>query len=206
VRDNYYVSEGIPGAQSLDVYVRDVLPALAPRERSRRRREIINALARLVALAHTSGIDHNDLHTGNVLIRWPQDDHEAPLPQLYLIDLPGIRLTGPLNWRRSRDSLAMLGGSCLFRVSRIDRWRFWRMYVSERREALAVFPDHASQEIWRCMQAHAERVVAARDKRCLRNNRDFQRITTTAAVAWRMRSRSFQPMSCKPLPPILAGC
>jgi tRNA A-37 threonylcarbamoyl transferase component Bud32 len=185
IRDNYYVCEGIPQAQSLDDYVRDVLPSLPAAERSIRRRQIITSLARLAAAAHASGIDHNDFHTGNILIRAASPD--VPL-ELYLIDLPGIRLSGPLDWPRSRDSLAMLGGAWLERLSRADRWRFWRTYLAERWDAS--FPSGASAEILQRTQAHAHRVAAARDKRCLRSNRDFQRLQTPGVVAHALKEFS----------------
>lgn len=184
VRDNYYVCEGIPNSQSLDDYVGLELPLLSATIRSRQQRQMIVSLARLMAAAHEAGIDHNDLHTGNILIRWPQSDAE---PELYLIDLPGIRVGSPLNWPRSRDSLAMLGGGWLMRLSRADRWRFWSTYLAQRGDWLVVESAAASEAVMTGMRRHARRVAAARDKRSLKNNRDFRRIRRRGAVAFAVR-------------------
>lgn len=184
VRDNYYVCEGIPESQSLDDYVRQELPLLASIQRARRQRQMIVALARLMAAAHAAGIDHNDLHTGNILIRWPRQCTE---PELYLIDLPGIRVGSSLNWPRSRDSLAMLGGGWLMRLSRTDRWRFWNTYLKLRGDSLVVQSAAASEAVLKGMRRHARRVAAMRDKRSLKNNRDFQRIRRCGGAAFAVR-------------------
>jgi tRNA A-37 threonylcarbamoyl transferase component Bud32 len=183
VWDNFYICEGILDARSLDDYARDVLPGFDARRQARQRREIIKAVAQLVAAAHTAGVDHNDLHTGNILIRWPAEmAATGSPPQLYLIDLPGIRLGGPLNWRRSRNSLAMLGGGWFLRLSRSELWRFWSTYLARRPEIRNTLPDNAIGQILRQMREHALRVLASRDKRSLRTNRHFQRLTTAAAT------------------------
>lgn len=199
VRDNYYVSEGIVGAASLDDYLRS-----EPRLTTRRRRQIITAVAGLAAEAHAQGIDHNDFHTGNLLIRWSADQPESP-PALYLIDLPGVRFRRSLNWRRSRDSLAMLGGGWLLQLSRTDRWRFWQSYLAARPHASQSFPSDAAAQILARMWRHARAIAAMRDKRPLRSNRDFRRVRSDDARAHgviELKPEHLQALAADPAAPL----
>ena len=81
VRDSVLVTEAIVPSTSLAAYLDDLLPRLDPPEAARRRRALIIALARLCACAHAAGVDHNDLHIGNVLVG--HGDWERPASQLH---------------------------------------------------------------------------------------------------------------------------
>ncbi|MGC3971980.1 MAG: lipopolysaccharide kinase InaA family protein [Pirellulales bacterium] len=143
-KESFLVTEAVPAACSLDEYVDDLLPKLPARRRVFARRRLIDAVVRLCAAAHEGGVFHDDLHGGNILVRQAArvpgtaasetltatDDDASP--QLFLVDLPGIQLTGPLDEARSRDSLAMICAGFADRMSDTDRLRFWRAYVAAR--------------------------------------------------------------------------
>ena len=98
-----------------------MLPGLPADEQHRLRRKLVRAPARLCAAAHEAGVFHDDFHGGNVLVRLDTCHGQAGdprLPELYLVDLPGIRFSGPLNWRRSLQSLTMLSSDWGDKVSR----------------------------------------------------------------------------------------
>jgi tRNA A-37 threonylcarbamoyl transferase component Bud32 len=100
--------------------------ALTPQQR----RRLAQCLGVWVAHLHNQGVNHPDLHPGNVLIEWtdPQAD-----PRFLLIDLHDVRFASrPLSWSESRDNLVLLNRWFQLRASRTDRLRFWRAYSQHR--------------------------------------------------------------------------
>jgi tRNA A-37 threonylcarbamoyl transferase component Bud32 len=174
VYENYLVTEAVAQACSLDEFVDERLAGLPPPARRALRRKLLAGLARLCAAAHEAGVFHNDLHTGNVLVRL--DSGEGPgddRPQLYLIDLPGVRLSGPLGWRRSRESLVMLAAASIGRLTWREAWRFWRTYLAERPRLAVRDRRLAAADLMRRAAVRARRIAGGRDRRALRTNRDF---------------------------------
>jgi tRNA A-37 threonylcarbamoyl transferase component Bud32 len=185
LRESYLVTEAIPNACSLDEYAAAVLPNLPRVERFRRRKALVEAAARLCAGAHAAGVFHDDLHGGNILLRLGEGESPDAPPQLYLADLPGVRLSGPLDARATRDSLAMLCAGFLSRTSGADRLRFWRAYVRARRDL--VMGDDEAAAIRRAAVDHARRIVRRRDKRAWTDNRDFYRLDDADGTAHAVR-------------------
>ncbi|HUT89689.1 MAG TPA: lipopolysaccharide kinase InaA family protein [Thermoguttaceae bacterium] len=187
VRDNYLVTEAIEPACSLERYVAEELPRLAPDGQARMRRRLIEGVARFVAAIHEAGIVHDDFHVGNVLVRLdtppPGHSPDGELPELYLIDVPGVRFSGPLKWRASRASLIMFGSGWWERTSQSERLRFWRTYLAER-PSLKV-SDHrtAIKQLARGSRAYCRHVARRRDKRALRTNRDYVALHAPHGVA-----------------------
>src|SRR4029079_19467853 len=135
--DSYLVTEAVPQACSLDEFLACREPHVPPAERVRLRCRVIAGSGRLCARAHDAGVYHDDLHGGNILVRLDTCSidgaaESTAVPELLLVDLPGVQLSGPLDARRPRDSLAMLCAGFLRRISETDRLRFWRAYLAER--------------------------------------------------------------------------
>lgn len=195
--ESYFVSREIEGGRPLDALLFAEIADLPSRVQSRWRRVVTIRLAEFCAAMHAAGVWQNDLHLGNILVRTlthecAENSGGQVDVELFLIDLPGVKFSPPLGWRRSRDSLAMLLAGLRERTSRSERRRFWRSYLAARPNLVlppSTGHDLASAErdidaaAWR----HAHRVVSSRDKRALRSNRDFQRMTiagrTVHAVA-----------------------
>lgn len=194
VLDNYFVTEALDGAIPLDECLQEYLPRFAPRQRAVLRHRLTYAVAQLCARLHSHGVVQDDLHAGNLLVVWEQrpDEYQAnhasrsaaqragntalPWPRLHLIDLPGVRFSRPLSWRSSRDNLVMLQAGMAGVTSRTDRWRFWRAYLAERTDLRLPCPRQAAAEVAAEAVAFACRNMRGRDRRSLRNNRDFQRL------------------------------
>lgn len=176
VRDNFFVTEALAGSCPLDRYTNELLPRAERAQQTCLRRKLVVALARLCAAAHRRGIWHDDFHLGNVLVR-PETCHghagDRRLPELHLVDLPGVRLSGPLNWRRTRQSLVVLAAAGFGRASRTDLWRFWRTYVSNRPELRLADARAAALQIGGGIADQLHRIARSRDKRSMRTNRDF---------------------------------
>ncbi len=177
VRDHYLVTEAIQPASTLEQYLLDQLPRLAPDAQRTMRRKILASLARFVAAIHQAGIFHNDFHVGNVLVRLDTLELDAARadrpPELHLIDVPGVRFSGPLKWPASRRSLVMLNAAWRERTRRSDRLRFWRIYLAERPELELPEERAAVAQLERASRDYSRRVARRRDKRALRTNRDF---------------------------------
>lgn len=177
VYDSFLLTRAIDGACSLDEYVRTVLPRRDDRSAARVRRRLAASLAHLCASAHRQGIDHDDLHAGNVLVRFDPNalagDDQAP--ELYLIDLPGVRLSRPLSRRQTLASLTKLGAACAGFAAPRDALRFWKAYLAERPDVEWGDSRMAARKIAEAIPAGRRRVARRRDKRSLRSNRDFYR-------------------------------
>ena len=184
VGDNFLITEGIPHAVSLQTYVAHWLPQLPPDQQRRLRWKLTRAMARICAAAHEAGVFHDDFHGGNVLVRVDTcsgDADDPSLPELFLVDLPGIRFSGPLNWSRSRQSLIMLNSDWSEKVSLVERWRFWRTYLAQRQGWKLADPRRAAGEIAWLTRDYACRIQRGRAKRALHTNRDFYMLETPQA-------------------------
>ncbi|MFH1268972.1 MAG: lipopolysaccharide kinase InaA family protein, partial [Planctomycetota bacterium] len=146
---------------------------------------------------------HNDFHVDNVLVQpggmaslaSPWAGKNMPTlcegmppssptsPELYLIDVPGVRFSGPLKWSASRASLIMLSAGWWERTSRSQRLRFWQTYLSERQDLELPEPRLALDEIERGAREYCRRVARSRDKRALRTNRDYVALRQPNGVA-----------------------
>lgn len=187
VRDNFLVTAAIPDAVSLTTFVTERLGALPTDMRELWLRLLACRLAELCAACHRAGVYHNDLHGGNILVRANVggdladcDPTEAGL-ELYLVDLPGVQLSGPLNWTRSRQSLVMLESQWRGRVSDRLHWRFWRAYLLARADLQLDRRAAALEIVERCSEYTCS-VARRRDKRSLATNGDFYRLATPTCI------------------------
>lgn len=191
VSDSYFVSQTLPGVCSLEQYAIERLPGLAPAELGRVRRRIIEGLARFAARVHLAGIYHNDFHAGNVLLRLDDIKSDGPRPAdhsaFYLIDLPGVRFSGPLGWAAARKNLIVLNSAWWDRTSNTERWRFWRTYLAQRPDLDAPLDRTAVKRLDVRSRAYSRGKHRRRDKRALRNNRDYLAIRHADARAHSVR-------------------
>lgn len=183
--DGYLVTEAIWPACSFEEYLQNVLPAIAPRRRVRLRHALARALARLAAAAHRAGVDHRDLHAGNILVRLSQpESDDGSAPELHLIDLPSVRLSAALNLRRSVQALTMMGSAWSTWASRTDMWRFWLEYARHRPDFDFSQQRATARNIAGRIPARRRRVARGRDRRAARVNRDFYQHRTPRTAAW----------------------
>jgi len=120
------VCTAIPGARTLADLITDV--EAVPGSRT----TLANALGELIARAHVAGLDHADLHAGNVLV----DDEGRP----YLIDFTHARLRENVSPAVLRRDLTNLAADARERVPlRLRRrvfTRWWRALTDRERAAL----------------------------------------------------------------------
>lgn len=185
IAESYLLSEAVPDAATLTDYLDRDLPRLEPAARRIARARLLVAVARLLAAAHEAGAWHDDLHGGNLLVaRGSIESQRGPAapPRVVLVDVPGVQWMGPLDWARSRASLAMLGAAWRDALAPEDRRRFWGAYRRARPSLPPLDPLRVDRELRAAMDAHARAILAGRDKRALATNRDFCRV---AEAGWR---------------------
>jgi tRNA A-37 threonylcarbamoyl transferase component Bud32 len=179
---NYLVTRTIPDAWPLDTFLGSILPTLQVSRHARLRQRVASALGRFLALLHDAGVEHRDLHPGNLLVRFDEKDR----PTLWLIDLLAARLGPPLAKAASHDNLVIVNRWFILRSSRGDRLRFWEAYRQARPQVREWSADDADG---RRYSRHIERATLRsnlafwriRDRRCLGTNRYFRRVHAAAA-------------------------
>jgi len=176
-----------PGADQLDKLLIEDAPECGPCLRTRsspeQRRTLIAALAQLIARAHRVGVDHGDLHAGNVLVRIGPNG-----PELLLIDLLACRLSsGPLSRRRCWQNLLCLGVSVLKYTTPFERYAFLREYLRHWPEWGAE-PRAVARKLEAALWEAARRAWWKRDEQCVRENRRFYFMWEKNALTFAVRA------------------
>lgn len=183
VWDHFLITEAVTGTMSLAGLAERLA---APDERGGRLSlagRLAVGLARLCAACHRAGVVHDDLHSGNVLVRCDDLEDEHTVPELLLVDVPNLRWRSPLDWPASRASLVMVCADWWERAAPVLRWRFWRAYRRARPELPLADAKVAAGQIITRARDYACGVMLGRDKRCWRNNRDYHALATPRARA-----------------------
>jgi tRNA A-37 threonylcarbamoyl transferase component Bud32 len=190
--ESWLVTLGLENVQPLNQFIEQTLPKLPCGDRQQVRLALTDGLGKLMAKLHEAGVRHPDLHAGNILVCRDQDRLG-----LFLIDLHGVRLGGPLDWPASRDNLVMLNRWFVQRSSRADRQRFWRIYCSARSqkrarcwaagEAAGGYERDRALELEKATWASCLAFWRNRGRRCLGANRYFYRLRHHQHCAWAVR-------------------
>ncbi len=175
-QEGYLLTEKAPNAAELPHYVAG-LSRLPPDERRTALQGLIGQAARLLASLHERQLSHRDLKGANLLVNavpWfvsargavecGAATDEAPRPQIWFIDLVGVRRHGRLTEARRAQNLARLcasfhGRSC---ITRSDMLRFLRAYLGF---------GGADARSWKTWHNAVAQAVQAKIRRNLRNGR-----------------------------------
>ena len=142
--------------------------------------QLLGKVAALVRKAHDLGLYVRDLHTENILVRLSAAGVEA-----YVVDLQGRSKGRSLSLRERWKNLAQLHGGST-EASRTDGLRFLRCYLSH-----PTLLDCSLRPVIRELVSkglrHRHVVWQRRQKRCVRENRDFVRVKTAAFFGFARR-------------------
>ncbi|HQA44721.1 MAG TPA: lipopolysaccharide kinase InaA family protein [Phycisphaerae bacterium] len=117
----------------------------APNAR-RLRNEVIDATARLIASAHENGLEHTDLHAGNVLI---ESSGQTPCRALF-VDLINIRTNRTVDEQSMLRNLAQFNqwfrthATVMDRVRFLSRYLEWRHVIGKAKSAAGSRSDASS--------------------------------------------------------------
>jgi tRNA A-37 threonylcarbamoyl transferase component Bud32 len=136
---------------------------------------LADELGRFLARLHATGVNHEDLHPGNLLV-----NVSANCIQFSLLDLHAVQLGPPCTWPERRDNLIVFNRYFMLRASRSERQRFWQSYAAASGAAINLPVDQAGRQIERLTLDSNRRFWAARDRRCLVSNRYYRRAAGNA--------------------------
>jgi tRNA A-37 threonylcarbamoyl transferase component Bud32 len=120
---SYLISEGVPSPLPLDLFIRDVLPAMSAPERQNQRRELIQNLADYTCRMHEHRFVHYDYFWRNILLSGKSFAH------FYLIDSHKGRCWKSSGELRGRaKDLATLDSPAHRYFRRSERLRFFLAY------------------------------------------------------------------------------
>lgn len=168
LRESYFVSKRIVACETLHDLVKRESGKTHPPSFAARKREFILRLARLIALIHQKGIDHRDLHAGNILIESNGDLN------FYLLDLDRAKIHARLSRRRRMVALSQFAMFFALYVSRADRLRFFKEYYRQDPTPWSGYQEWA-RRIELKTQKMTNRLYRRRDKGCLEESKHFRR-------------------------------
>lgn len=168
LRESFFVSKRIVACEPLHTLVMREAEKAHPPSYPAKKREFIRQLARLIALIHAKGIDHKDLHAGNILVENNGDT------RFYLLDLDRAKIHTPLSRRKRVAALSQFAMFFTLFVSRADRLRFFKEYYRQDPMPWSGYQEWA-RRIESKTQAKTNGLYRRRDKSCLRENKHFCR-------------------------------
>lgn len=192
--DSFLLTRALDNTSTLSLFLEQELPTFTPLRQTRLRQRLARTLGTLLARLHQSGIVHNDLHAGNLLLRLDADDN----PELFLIDLHAVSLRRSLSWGARRANLIMLNRWFILRSNRADRMRAWQAY------AAAWNTPNCRELGWELERATWLSNLTFwrhRDRRCRQNNRYYYRCASGTGRGYAVRDlnrTTFQELLADP--------
>jgi tRNA A-37 threonylcarbamoyl transferase component Bud32 len=182
--ESILITRSLENTQEFHLFAVNILARLPAARQARLRQHLARELGGLVARMHDAGTLHNDLHPANILVRLEENDRLS----LFLVDLSAVRLGTALSWKESRQNLVILNRWFVLRASRSDRYRFWKSYCDQRQLSRLDDRSGARQERNRADEVECHTLTSnlsfwkRRDRRCLRNNRYYRRVSSPGVV------------------------
>jgi len=163
-RESFLVTEAVHDgiAVSACLFGRDRLPAF-------KRHQVVRAAALVIRRMHEAGIFHKDLHLDNLIASSIHDS-----PTVHLIDFQRVAFYRSLKPHLRTLNLAMLDGGCI-EATRTDRLRFLKSYLANSSTCACGWRALAAR-LETIGKRHRRRIWRSRRKRCLAENRDFNKI------------------------------
>ncbi len=179
----WLITATVPDAVPLLSFMEVTLPEMDSRTAVRIRLRLARTIGTFLARLHAAGVIHQDLHPGNLLCRIGPGGE----PLLWLIDLHAVALGPPCSWETRRSNLAVFNRYFQMRASRADRLRFWHAYCATAGDEIAPPTKIAAVELERLTEQSNLRFWQARDARCLRSNRYYQRVSSPGVRGFAVR-------------------
>jgi tRNA A-37 threonylcarbamoyl transferase component Bud32 len=182
-RASWLITATAADAVPLLGYLESTLPRLTRTTQIETRQRLARTTGVFLARLHAAGVLHNDLHPGNLLL----DFDENGSPRLWLIDLHAVALGQPCSWSQRRANLVVFNRFFHLRASRSDRARFWRSYIALSGTVIPAPAEAVARELETETDRSNQRFWRARDARCLRSNRYYSRLRSSAGRGYALR-------------------
>ncbi|MFN0059641.1 MAG: lipopolysaccharide kinase InaA family protein [Planctomycetota bacterium] len=150
------------------------------------RRAVLAALGREVARLHAAGVDHTDLHAGNLLVAAPAPSGTGP--RIWILDLHATYIGVALPAARRLANLARLSHSLIGSTDLSERLAMVAAYLSEPSVGNTL---GEAAHVLDLLESRAERIesirLASRSKRCWQNSSDFHHLRRGSLRIWHRR-------------------
>ena len=149
----------------------------------RERRALVRKLGKIVRAMHDSGLDHRDLHAGNVLVR----RNEGGEPNIWFIDCHRARTVRRMSLRGRAEGLGSLVAGVGGITTLAERCRLVRSYLGSER----AWPRSQERKFARMLAGRVEGLRKAhrrsRTNKCLKDGSSFARERIKGGVVYRRR-------------------
>ncbi|MFQ5964745.1 MAG: lipopolysaccharide kinase InaA family protein [Candidatus Scalinduaceae bacterium] len=163
------ISNGKPLIEFCEANFKDMLSGKKIIEK----KKLLNNLAKFIRNIHVKGFFHNDLHAGNLLIKF-HNNH--PIQEqsytFYLMDLHHVRIFNKLSKRKKLYNLAQIFNSLSSTLTKSDRLEFVKSYGID-----ALSNNNNEQDLTNQIESISSRIrnihYRSRLKRCLKESSNF---------------------------------
>jgi tRNA A-37 threonylcarbamoyl transferase component Bud32 len=169
------VTKTVPRSEPLMEYCQTTFNGILSGEKLAEKKKLLNDLAGFVRNIHEKGFFHNDLHAGNILIKF-NNDYFSPVKDytLYLMDLHHVKILKQLSKRKRLHNLAQLFNSLSSILTKSDKSGFVKSYGIN---ALDNIKDE--QELSDQIESKSSRIrnihYRSRLKRCMKESSTFSK-------------------------------
>ena len=168
LKDSCLITEEIPAAQPLHLYLSEQLGSSGTKKDSLKTEAALAQLAKKVACLHSKDVYYRDLHSGNILCQQNSLDGL----NLFFVDTDKVRFLSKMTPRKRIRDLASLKNSLSFRTE--SAWvQFLKLYLNEA-PAIPFHWEKFFREIDRTARAFRDRHIKSRNKRCLKKTTSFE--------------------------------
>ncbi len=169
------VTKTVPRSEPLMEYCQTTFNGILSGEKLAEKKKLLNDLAGFVRNIHEKGFFHNDLHAGNILIKF-NNDYFSPVKDytLYLMDLHHVKILKQLSKRKRLHNLAQLFNSLSSILTRSDKSGFVKSYGIN-----ALDNVKNEQELINQIESESSRIrnihYRSRLKRCMKESSTFSK-------------------------------
>ncbi|MCK4535453.1 MAG: hypothetical protein KAT93_00485 [Desulfuromonadales bacterium] len=181
------ITKEVPRAQRLYDLVFQVYPSLAASEK----RRFIELFAKYLRALHIHGVQHFDLHMGNILVQG-----DLTNPRFFLLDTDRVRLRRvALKSRQRAKNLGLLLTNFQKLTTRSERFRFLKHYSLDMTE-----PFHLAPLIERYSLQISRKTWRKKAQCSLGHGRDFRCLQMSGVKVWEHMTESGQKLVKEMLP------
>lgn len=169
------ITKAVSRSEPLMEFCQTTFSGILSGEKLFEKKKLLNELAGFIRKIHEKGFFHNDLHAGNILIKF-NNDYFSPVKDysFYLMDLHRVKILKGLSSRKRLHNLAQIFNSLSSILTKSDRLSFVKSYGIN---ALSNIKNE--QELVGQIESQSSRIrnihYKSRLKRCLKESSNFSR-------------------------------
>ncbi|ODS30252.1 MAG: protein kinase [Candidatus Scalindua rubra] len=173
------VTEAVSKSEPLIEYCQTNFDGVLSEKKMAEKKELLHRLAGFIRNIHEKGFFHYDLHAGNILIKFKNNQSSSTHDYVfYLMDLHRVKILKRMSCRKRLHNLAQIFNSLSSILTKSDKLDFLRSYGLN---ALSNITDEG--ELVRQIESQSSRIrnihYRSRLKRCLKESSAFSKKRST---------------------------